>query len=120
MVGPGGGGGWAGGGDGEGQFFFTHLSNFFVHFLHFFLLPASTPVARRSEMRSMIMSFIVWALCVPARAKAMAHDRTRAGGGFGWYRKTGDRGLCGTKCSSEAGYRRGGFGWYRKTGDGGL
>ena len=32
-------------------------------------------------------------------------------------RKTGDDGLCGTKCSSEAGYRRGGFGG-RKTGDG--
>ena len=60
-------------GDGEGQLFFLHwlnflsaASNFFVHFVHFFLL-ASTPVARRSEMRSMIMSFIVCALCVPAR-----------------------------------------------------
>ena len=53
--------------------------NFFVHLLHFFLLlAASTSVARRSEMRSMIMSFIVCALCVPARAKAMARDRTRA------------------------------------------
>ena len=31
-------------------------------------------------MRSHIMSFIVCALCVPARAKAMAHDRTRARG----------------------------------------
>ena len=88
LVGPGGGGGWAGGeggaaggggaGGGEGQLFFTHWLNFFVHFLHFFSLPASTPVASRSEMRSRIMSFIVWALCVPARAKAMAHDRTRA------------------------------------------
>ena len=76
-------GGAAGGADGrgEGQFFFTHLSNFFVHLLHFLSLPAaSTPVARRSEMRSRIMSFIVCALCVPARAKAMAHDRTRARG----------------------------------------
>ena len=82
----GGEGGAAGGAgdDGEGQRFFSHLLNLFVHFLHFFLLPASTPVARRSEMRSRIMSFIVRALCVPARAKAMAHDRTRAGDGFGW------------------------------------
>ena len=73
---PGGGdGGAAGGddGDGEGQLFVLHwrnfrsaFSNFFVHFVHFFLL-ASTLVARRSEMRSMIMSFIVCALCVPAR-----------------------------------------------------
>ena len=85
---PGGEGGAAGGaGAGEAQFFSTYLLyllHFFLQqstpFLHFFVqLPAaSTPVARRSEMRSMIMSFIVCALCVPARAKAMAHDRTRA------------------------------------------
>ena len=69
---------------GEGQLaFLSHLLNFFlaasnlfVHFVHFFL-PASTLVARSSEMRRRIMSFIVCALCVPARAKAMAHDRTR-------------------------------------------
>ena len=64
-------GGGAGGDDGggEGQCFVSHFLNFFSHFVHFFfLLPAaSTPFARRSEMRSMIMSFIVWALCVPAR-----------------------------------------------------
>ena len=87
---PGGEGGAAGGaGAGEAQFFSTYLLyllHFFLQqstpFLHFFVqLPAaSTPVARRSEMRSMIMSFIVCALCVPARAKAMAHDRTRARG----------------------------------------
>ena len=63
-------GGASGGedGGGEGQLFFSHLLNLFMHFVHFFLLPAaSTSVARRSEMRSMIMSFIVCALCVPAR-----------------------------------------------------
>ena len=78
--GEGGGGDGGDAGGGEGQLFLSHLlnfflaasnffsaaSNFFVHFVHFFLL-ASTPVARRSEMRSMIMSFIVCALCVPAR-----------------------------------------------------
>eukprot|EP00964_Phaeocystis_antarctica_P164087 scaffold141506_cov51-Phaeocystis_antarctica.AAC.1 len=67
-------GGGAGGDDGggEGQCFVSHFLNFFSHFVHFFfLLPAaSTPFARRSEMRSMIMSFIVWALCVPARQGA--------------------------------------------------
>ena len=80
----GGAGGDAGGG--EGQFFLSHLLNFFlaasnlfVHFVHFFL-PASTLVARSSEMRRRIMSFIVCALCVPARAKATAHDRMRARG----------------------------------------
>ena len=79
-VGGGGGGlGDGGGGDGdsggEGQCVVSHFLNFlsaclnfFSHFVHFFLLPAaSTPVARRSEMRSMIMSFIAWAMCVPAR-----------------------------------------------------
>ena len=45
-----------------------------------FLLPASTPVASSSERRSRIMSFIVCARRVPVRAKAMAHDRTRARG----------------------------------------
>ena len=77
--GMGGGLGDGGGGDGdsggEGQCVVSHFLNFlsaclnfFSHFVHFFLLPAaSTPVARRSEMRSMIMSFIVWAMCVPAR-----------------------------------------------------
>ena len=74
-------GGGAGGDDGggEGQCFVSHFLNFlsaslnfFSHFVHFFFLPpaASTPFARRSEMRSMIMSFIVWALCVPARQGA--------------------------------------------------
>ena len=67
-------GGGAGGDDGggEGQCFVSHFLNFLSHFVHFFfLLPAaSTPFARRSEMRSMIMSFIVWALCVPARQGA--------------------------------------------------
>ena len=101
---PGGGDGGASGGDGgasgggEGQScvvthflnfassalnFFSAFLNFFSHFVHFFLLPAaSTPVASRSEMRSKIMSFIVCALCVRVylRTKAMAHDRTRAGG----------------------------------------
>ena len=58
---------------GEGQLaFLSHLLNFFlaasnlfVHFVHFFL-PASTLVARSSEMRRRIMSFIVCALCVPS------------------------------------------------------
>ena len=67
-------GGGAGGDDGggEGQCFVSHFLNFLSHFVHFFFLPpaASTPFARRSEMRSMIMSFIVWALRVPARQGA--------------------------------------------------
>ena len=79
--GAGGGDGGAGGGDGEGQFVIWHCLNFHSaalnflsaflnlasHFVHFLLPAASTLVARRSEMRSMIMSFIVCALCVPAR-----------------------------------------------------
>ena len=83
-------GGAAGGddGDGEGQFFFTHLSNFFVHFLHF-LLPASTPVARRSETRSMIMSFIVCALCVPAAPRRWRTIGRVRGAGLGGS-QTGD------------------------------
>ena len=82
--GAGGGDGGAGGGDGEGQCvisqclnlysaalnFLSAFLNLASHFVHFLLPAASTLVARRSEMRSMNMSFIVSALCVPARRQA--------------------------------------------------
>ena len=97
---PSGGASGGEGGASGGHFFSTHFLSFFSaalsffsafltffssleHLEHFFLSPpASTPVARRSEMRSKVMSFIVCALCVRVylRTKAMAHDRTRAGG----------------------------------------
>ena len=96
---PSGGASGGEGGASGGQFFSTHFLSFFSaalsffsafltffssleHLEHFFFSPpASTPVARRSEMRSKVMSFIVCALCVRVylRTKAMAHDRTRAG-----------------------------------------
>ena len=86
LLSAGGGGGGLGGcggdegdgGGGEGEQSSSHFSHCFLNFRHllnfwhfFSLYPASTPVA--AEMRSMLTSFILLALCVYLRANA--HDR---------------------------------------------